>query len=43
MAQGDGAAVGVDAVVAVVQAEGARAGQGLRRKGFVEFDHVDVF
>ncbi|MCY1291636.1 hypothetical protein D9M70_408330 [compost metagenome] len=42
MAEGDGAAVGVDPRVVVGQAQFAQHGQALGGEGFVEFDHVHV-
>ena len=42
MAQGDGAAVGIEALGVVRQAEGAQHGQGLGREGLVEFDDIEI-
>ena len=42
MAKGDGAAMGIDPRVLVVQAEQLQAGQDLRREGFVDLDQADL-
>src|SRR5882724_5961466 len=41
MAEGDGAAVGIDAVW--IESGLVDDGEGLRREGFVEFEYSDVF
>src|SRR6185437_14836070 len=43
MADGDGAAIGIDPVIGEVDLEQLEAAEHLARKGLVELDHVDVF